>query len=188
MAQLTRRRKHLYPLVALALGTGMRRGELLNLSWRHVDFLRGVIHVVNTKTARDRIIPMSHSVREVLIEQRQTQEGDLVFASRRIAKRRMDEGLVDVKKGFVAACIDAGIADFHFHDLRHTFATRLGDAGCNVTTIARLLGHSNIQMSMRYTHASDDTLRNAVEYAQKARVTNMSQTTEQPLTRVAVNT
>ena len=59
MAQLTGRRKHLYPLVALALGTGMRRGELLNLSWPHVDFLRGVIHVVNTKTARDRIIPMS---------------------------------------------------------------------------------------------------------------------------------
>src|ERR1043165_2504621 len=187
MAQLKGRRRGLYPLVALALGTGMRRGELLNLSWRHVDFLRRVIHVVNTKTARDRIIPMSQRVREVLLDQRQTQEGDLVFASRRIAKGGADEGLVDVKKGFVAACIDAGIADFHFHDLRHTFATRLGDAGCNVTTIARLLGHSNVQMSMRYTHASDDTLRNAVEYAQKARVTNMSQTTEQPLTRVAVN-
>ena len=83
---------------------------------------------------------------------------------------------------------DAGIADFHFHDLRHTFATRLGDAGCNVTTIARLLGHLNIQMSMRYTHASDDTLRNAVEYAQSCRVTNASQTAKQPLTRVAVNT
>src|ERR1051325_5719021 len=188
MAQLKGRRKHLYPLVALALGKGMRRGELLNLSWRNVDFLRGVIHVVNTKSARDRIIPMSQRVRELLIEQRETQEGDLVFASRRIAKRRAGEGLVDVKKAFTVACSEAGIEDFHFHDLRHTFATRLGDAGCNVTTIARLLGHSNIQMSMRYTHASDDTLRNAVEYAQNGRVTNMSQITEQPLTRVAVNT
>jgi integrase len=131
---------------------------------------------------------MSQRVREVLIEQRETQEGDLVFASRRIAKRQAGEGLVDVKKAFTVACSEAGIADFHFHDLRHTFATRLGDAGCNVTTIARLLGHSNIQMSMRYTHASDDTLRNAVEYAQKARVTNTSQTLKQPLTRVAVNT
>jgi integrase len=188
MAQLTGRRKHLHALVSLALGTGMRRGELLNLSWRNVDFLRGVIHVVNTKTARDRIIPMSQSVREVLIEQRKSQTGDLVFESRRIVKRLAGEGLVDVKKAFVAACQDAGIADFHFHDLRHTFATRLGDAGCNVTTIARLLGHSNIQMSMRYTHASDDTLRNAVEYAQKGRVTTTSQITEKPLTRVAVNT
>src|ERR687891_470717 len=188
MAQLKGRRRHLYPLVALALGTGMRHGELLNLTWRNVDFLRGVIHVVNTKTARDRIIPMSQRVREVLIEQRETQKGDLVFASRRIAKRRAGEGLVDVKKAFVAACIDAGIEDFHFHDLRHTFATRLGEAGCNATTIARLLGHSNIQMSMRYTHASDDSLRSAVEHAQIGRVTTASQTLKQPLTRVAVNT
>jgi hypothetical protein len=45
------------------------------------------------------------------------------------------------------------------------FATRLGDAGCNATTIARLLGHSSIQMSKRYTHASDDSLRSAVEHA-----------------------
>src|ERR1041384_6354638 len=131
---------------------------------------------------------MSQSVREVLLEQRKSQTGDLVFESRRIVKRRVAEGLVDVKKAFVAACSDAGIADFHFHDLRHTFATRLGDAGCNVTTIARLLGHSNIQMSMRYTHASDDILRNAVEYAQTGSVTNMSQIQETPLARVAVNT
>lgn len=81
MAQLKGRRKHLYPLVALALGTGMRRGELLNLSWRNVDFLRGVIYVMNTKTARDRIIPMSQNVREILLAQK-AQKGDLVFASR----------------------------------------------------------------------------------------------------------
>lgn len=187
MAQFTGRRRHLLALVTLALGTGMRRGELLNLSWQHVDFLRGVIHVVNTKTARHRIIPMSQKVRDVLIAQRETQKGDLVFASRRIAKRRAGEGLVDVKKGFVAACVEAGIDDFHFHDLRHTFATRLGDAGCNATTIARLLGHSNIQMSMRYTHASDDSLRSAVEHAQINRVTTASQGTKKPLMRVAVN-
>jgi integrase len=63
-----------------------------------------------------------------------------VFDSRRIAKRRAGEGLVDVKKGFVAACIDAGIEDFHFHDLRHTFATRLGDAGCNATYDCAIVG------------------------------------------------
>src|SRR4029078_12487792 len=117
-------------------------------------------------------------------EQRKTQKGDLVFASRRAAKRRAGEGLVDVTKAFVAASIDARIADFHFHHLRHTFATRLGDAGCNATTIARLLGHSNIQMSMRYTHGSDHSQRSAVEHA----ATKMPQTLNQPLTRVAVST
>ena len=68
--------------------------------------------------------------------------------------------------------------------IRGVDATRLGDAGCNATTIARLLGHSNIQMSMRYTHASDDSLRSAVEHA----AIKMPQTLKQPLTRVAVNT
>ena len=187
MAQLKGRRKHLHALVILALGTGMRRGELLGLSWRHVDFLRGVIHVTNTKTARDRIIPMSQKVRETLIAHRETQQGDLVFASRRIAKRQAGKGQVDVKKGFVAACSDAGIADFHFHDLRHTFATRVGDAGHNSRTIAALLGHSNTVMTDRYTHATDNALRVAVECAQKSRVTIASQTAKQPLTRVAVN-
>jgi integrase len=182
MAQLIGRRKHLHSLVSLALGTGMRRGELLNLSWHRVDFLRGVIHVVNTKTARDRIIPMSHKVREVLVTQRKDQKGDLVFTSR----RKKGSGLVDVKKAFVAACRDAGIFDFHFHDLRHTFATRLGDAGCSATTIARLLGHSNIQMTMRYTHATDDSLRTAVECAEIGGVTTASQTAKQPLKRVTV--
>src|SRR6185295_1458502 len=105
------------------------RGELLNLSWRHVDFLRGVIHVVNTKTARDRIIPMSLSVREVLIEQRKSQTGDLVFESRRIVKRRAGEGLVDVKKAFVAACQDAGIDDFHFMIFAIRSRRDWGDAG-----------------------------------------------------------
>ena len=99
----------------------MRRGELLNLAWRHVVFLRGVIHVVNTKTSRDRIIPMSQNVRQILIEQRETQDGDLVFASRRIAKRRAGEGLVDVKKAFTVACSEAGIEDFTFT----IYATRL---------------------------------------------------------------
>ena len=91
------------------------------------------------------------------------------------------------RQAFVAACNDAGIADFHFHDLRHTFATRLGDAGDSPATIAKLLGHSNIQMTMRYTHATDDALRSAVEHAQINRVTIASQTAKQPLTQVAVN-
>ena len=56
-----------------------------------------------------------------------------------------------------------GVAWFPIHDLRHTFATRLGDNGCNVTTIAALIGHSNIQLSVRYTDAGDDAKRAAIE-------------------------
>ena len=85
---------------------------------------------------------------------------------------RYREAIPEARTKFQAEQAETKVRDQVFQG---TFAMRLGDAGCNATTIARLLGHSNIQMSMRYTHASDDTLRSAVEYAQNGRVTNMSQ-------------
>ena len=181
MAQLTGRRKHLAPIVSLALGTGMRRGELLGLRWPQVDFARGVIYVTQTKTAHDRTVPMSLQVRELLLSARKRRKGDLVFIGKR------GKAVVEVKRAFRAACNDAGIADFHFHDLRHTFATRLGDAGCSATTIAALLGHSNTLMADRYTHATSDTLRAAVECADGKHVTMASQEQKQPPALVAVN-
>jgi integrase len=182
MANLTGKRKHLKPIVALALGTGMRRGELLGLRWAQVDFGRGVIHVTQTKTARDRIVPMSQQVRELLQAQRPRRQSELVFTSK-LTKR----AYVEIKRAFSAACSDAGIEGFHFHDLRHTFATRLGDQGCSATTIAALLGHSNTQMTARYTHATDDALRAAVECAGKKSGKIVSQNEKQPPKLVAVN-
>ena len=158
IAQLIDRRAHLKPLVVVALGTGLRRGELSTLQWKHVDFARGVILVTKTKTGKDRTIPMSSEVRSELLEQRKASKSDYVFAGNKPGRP-----LVEIKRTFRGACDDAGLKDFRFHDLRHTFATRLGDNGCNVTTIAALMGHSNIQMSARYTHAGDDAKRHAVE-------------------------
>jgi len=67
MAALTARRAHLRPLILMAINTGMRRGELLSLAWRNVDFQRSVIHVTNTKTGRDRDVPMNSEVRSILL-------------------------------------------------------------------------------------------------------------------------
>ena len=75
---------------------------------------------------------------------------------------------VEVKRAFTSACRAANIDGVRFHDLRHTFATRLGDLGYNATTIAALLGHSTIQMSARYTHATDEAKRSAVEAVTRA--------------------
>jgi integrase len=158
LAQLTGKRSHLKPFVSVALGTGMRRGELSALQWKRVDFTRGVILVTQTKTAKDRIVPMSSEVRAELLALRSKSRSDYVFAGKKPGRP-----LVEIKRSFSGACNDADLTDFRFHDLRHTFATRLGDNGCNVTTIAALMGHSNIQMSARYTHAGDDAKRVAVE-------------------------
>ena len=151
MAILVGRRAHLRPIVILALHTGMRRGEVLSLRWNQIDFGRGLILVQRTKTGRDRIVPMNSTVRETLAAIRQQAEGDQVFP------------INDVKRSFSYACVKAKIADFRFHDLRHTAATRLADRGADAFQIAAILGHSSIQMTARYTHATSDGLRRAME-------------------------
>ena len=77
----------------------------------------------------------------------------------------------DVKKSFSAACREASITDFRFHDLRHTFGTRLADAGVDVVKIKELMGHASIVTTMRYIHATDQGKRGAIvvlsEYRQR---------------------
>ena len=93
----------------------------------------------------------------------------------------------DVKKSFSAACREAGITNFTFHDLRHTFGTRLADAGVDVVKIKELMGHASIVTTMRYIHATDQGKRGAItvlsEYRQKRRhkfVTNEKRQALQP--------
>jgi triosephosphate isomerase len=69
----------------------------------------------------------------------------------------------DVGRQFERAATNAGLVDFHFHDLRHTAATRMADAGADPFTLAAILGHSDIRMTARYTHATDEAKRRAVE-------------------------
>src|SRR5437667_6340614 len=71
--------------------------------------------------------------------------------------------LIDVKRQFDKAKHAAGLSDFRFHDLRHTAATRMADHGASAFTIAAILGHSDIRMTSRYTHATDRATRAAVE-------------------------
>jgi integrase len=151
MAILVGRQAHLRPVVILALHTGMRRGEILSLRWNQIDFGRGLILVQRTKTGRDRIIPMNSAVKETLDAIRQSTEGDQVFP------------INDVKRSFAYACLKAQIADFRFHDLRHTAATRLADRGTDAFQVAAIRGHSSIQMTARYTHATSDGLRRVME-------------------------
>jgi integrase len=164
MAVLNGPRASLCPLVVLAIHTGMRRGELLSLRWANVDFARGLIHVMNshreqTKSGHSRSIPMNQiSRKELLSLQRKSGDTEYVFVNRRTGKPR-----TDVKRGFRSACRDAGLEDFRFHDLRHTAATRLGDAGVDTRRIMAILGHRCIQTLARYTHATDGGLRRAIE-------------------------
>ena len=86
--------------------------------------------------------------------------------------------LKDIKKGFNAALKKAGIEDFHFHDLRHTFGTMAADAGVEITSIAEVMGHADIHTTRRYSHATDQGRRRAVEAIERhfnSPVTNRTQ-------------
>ncbi len=76
LSVLTGPRGHLLPLVVIAIGTGMRRGDLFNLMWEKVDFQRGLIYVPNSKTGRDYSVPMNEDVRTTLLQLRSNIRGD----------------------------------------------------------------------------------------------------------------
>jgi integrase len=159
MAALTGPRTYLKPIVLLAIHTGMRRGEILNLKWANVDFSREVIHVVKTKNGKDRFVPMNEVVRtELLLLQEKRNGSDVVFVS-----MRTNGVLKEIKKGFAAARREAGIENLTFHDLRHTTGTRLADSGVDAFTIAEILGHQDLRMTKRYTHATDERKQSAME-------------------------
>lgn len=156
-ALLTGPRAHLRDLVTVAIGTGMRRGDQLNLRWEKVDFQRNIIYVPNSKAGNDYSVPMNEDVRNTLLRCR-SERSEYVFANPKTGKP-----YADPKKAFGTACRLAGIRDLHWHDLRHTFGTRLAEAGFSEATIAELMGHSDPQTTRRYTHATDRAKRAAVE-------------------------
>lgn len=160
LAQCVEERAHLRRMIIVAIGTGMRKGDQLNLRWSKVDFQRGVIYVPNQKTGKEYTVPMSQEVREVMLSlKREAQAGaEFVFVNPKTGRP-----YTDIKKAFVWACDKAGVKDFRWHDLRHTFGTRVAEDGWSESTIAGLMGHSNPNTTRRYTHATDDAKRQAVE-------------------------
>jgi len=151
--------------VALALHTGMRRGELCRLEWRDVDFgtgRHGMVTVRETKNQRVRHIPMNARLRTILeAHPKRIVDGKvcpLVLSTRKGAP------LGDMRKAFSNALAAAGI-DRHIriHDLRHTFASQLVMKGAGIETAAKLLGHRDIKVTMRYAHLAPDHLQAAVD-------------------------
>jgi integrase len=137
-------------LVLVALHTGMRRGELLRLTWEDVDFDQGFIHITQTKNGERRTLPINETVWSPLTTLRVRQDIPWVFHD--------EEGRQYgyIRNIFLWACKRAKIRDFRFHDLRHTFASRLVMNGYPLATVSQLLGHKSIYMTMRYAHLSPE--------------------------------
>jgi len=149
---------HLKPIIVTALNTGMRKNEILRLKWSQVDLTNRTIRATKTKSGRDRFIPINDAVHEVLLLQKQRTNGDYVFPN-----PENNFPFKTVRKGFEASCRRAGISNLRFHDLRHTFATRLIRKGVDIVTVQNLLGHHSLTITQRYTHSSIPLKREAVD-------------------------
>jgi integrase len=148
--------KHLEAIILTALNTGMRKGEILNLKWSNVDFKNRVITVEKTKNDEIRKIPMNQKLTDTLEGAKKMSKGEYVFSEN-------GKPYLDVKTGWWTALQNAGIKNFTFHGLRHTFGSRLGMAGVDIRTIQELMGHKDIKMMMRYSHPTPEHKKKAVE-------------------------
>lgn len=152
---------HLMPLVLLALNTGMRRGELLGLEWANVNLPGKLLTVTvgNAKSRKARHIPLNAEALDVLTRwQKQAgKDARIVFPSPK-SGGRMD----NINSSWEEICDAAKLADFRFHDLRHSFASKLVMAGVDLNTVRELLGHSDIRMTLRYSHLAPHKLADAV--------------------------
>ncbi len=148
----------LLPLVTLALNTGMRKGELLRLKWENLDLERGSITIIQSKTLRRKTIAINEPAREALNWLQENRYGELLL----MWPWGDPIGKVTVYDAFKKACSTAGITDFRFHDLRHTFASHLVMAGVDLVTVKELLGHKTINMTNRYTHLAQEHKAQAV--------------------------
>ena len=190
---------HLRPVIVTALNTGMRKGEILSLTWDRVDLKHGFIFLDVTKNGERREVPINQTLRDAISALMRARRLDIpfVFYDPGSGKRYLDHKKsfhTALKKAEWEKCskcsyergkgkskelgecpqcgsdmmVHKGITEFHFHDLRHTFASHLVMAGVDLTTVSRLLGHKDIKMTLRYSHLAPHHVKKAVEVLDRA--------------------
>ena len=162
-------------LMLFALHTGMRQGEILSLTWAGVDLFRRTVTVFKSKNGERRTIPLNGTVLDLLKQKYALRhpETDWVFPSQE--QTRLDAN--NVGRSMRLLLHKVKITDFHFHDLRHTCATRMVQAGVDLYKVQRLLGHKSPIMTQRYAHHYPESLRSGVDAldAGQAVSTNLAQ-------------
>lgn len=180
-ALLTALRPDLQPLVLMALMTGARLSEMCALQWPAVDLDAGVIRF-RQKGGTTRRFPVNAELRALLSA---LPRADTLPHARHVltyvnhSAKGHPRHRITPSGGTMAtikaAMVAAGVEDFRFHDLRHTFATRLLRHTGNLKLVSRLLGHTQIETTMRYAHVLDEDMRAGLEgYAVTGRVPKKS--------------
>jgi len=144
-------------IIILATSTGLRRGELLGLTWDCVDLDQRILTVIRSKNGEPRVVPLTKRAISVLSELYPS-EG-YVFLCKDLQPVSPDT----LEYYFRLAVKKAGLRGVCFHTMRHTCASRLVQGGTDIYVVSKLLGHKSIQMSARYSHLNVESLRRAME-------------------------
>ncbi|MCH7518290.1 MAG: site-specific integrase [Candidatus Dadabacteria bacterium] len=152
--------EHIANIIVCALNTGMRRGEMLSLKWDKVNLDHKYITLESTltKAKKTRRVPINSILRDLLIELESKKQSDYVFTNEHGGEYLINSLGYLFRKSLKRA----GIKGFRFHDLRHTAATRMVEAGVPLFTVGQILGHSNPKTTMRYAHP-DQSLKDGLE-------------------------
>jgi integrase len=146
------------PAFEVALHTGMRKSEQFTLEWACVEFERTKVQLDETKNGSNREIPMNKTCLAAFRQLKSVRPHN-----GRVFQSIYGEDLNNPRKWFDAAVAEAEIVNFHWHDLRHTFISRLVMAGVDLRTVQELAGHKTIQMTMRYAHLAPEHNQAAIE-------------------------
>lgn len=145
-------------IVGLLLLTGARKTELLTAQWQHVDLERRAWFIPTTKTGKPRHVPLSQSAIDIIEQLATFKDCPWLVPNPTTLKP-----YVTLKRGWDTARNEAGLPGLRIHDLRHSAASFMINAGIDLFAVGRVLGHSDHKSTMRYSHLANDTLMKAVE-------------------------
>ena len=141
-------------IIIIALETGMRRGEILNIKRSHIDFAHQTLFIPLTKTDTPRTIPLSSRAIEAFREQLRGSQNVIPIEETALFSYKPDS----VTRAFIRLCRKHGLENLRFHDLRHEATSRFFEKGLNPVEVATITGHKDTRMLMRYTHLRAEDL------------------------------
>jgi len=169
--------EHEWKLVAFAIETGLRREEQFRLQWNQVDLENGVLTLPLPKGGKTRHVPLSEEAKAILRSFDSFLQSAWVFPGLRDTTQPMDSRAF-LRRSFEPGLRKAGIAGVCWHTLRHTAASRRVMAGVDLVSVKEILGHRDIQTTLRYSHLAPGHLREAVNRGSLAGTVTKTATTE----------
>lgn len=161
--------QHLYLIVLVALSTGARKGEIINLRSKDIDIPHSRIILEETKNGERRSIPL----KGVALSAMKTHLETIKYKTKPIFPSTKTNKPIDIRRAWTNAVLRAEIKDFRFHDLRHTAASYLAMNGASLLEISEILGHKTIQMVKKYSHLSNSHIEDVVERMNESRLSEV---------------